>query len=201
MLLFCSLLAIFSENPVYSIIFLAGCAILLTTFFILFGFEFVGLMFGIVYIGAIIILFLFVVMLLNLDEFFLFTFELIDLLTFFALMLFLTEILSFFFVPLLCDVTLINNGQTNIFYIGRFVLTPLLTFMPLTNPIAPLGILLFDQYANYVLLSGLLLLVILIGVVIILRAHTDRRLSSSKTKANKQRRLINFFIPLTKRIK
>ena len=66
-LIFSSLSVIFSKNPVNSVLFLILAFLNSTFLFILIGAEFVGIILAIVYIGAVAILFLFVVMMLNIN--------------------------------------------------------------------------------------------------------------------------------------
>ena len=58
---------IFSKNPVNSVLFLVLAFLNSTFLFILIGAEFVGIILAIVYIGAVAILFLFVVMMLDIQ--------------------------------------------------------------------------------------------------------------------------------------
>jgi NADH-quinone oxidoreductase subunit J len=66
-LIFSSLSVIFSKNPVNSVLFLVLAFLNSTFLFILIGAEFVGIILAIVYIGAVAILFLFVVMMLDIE--------------------------------------------------------------------------------------------------------------------------------------
>ena len=59
---------IFSKNPVNSVLFLVLAFLNSTFLFILIGAEFVGIILAIVYIGAVAILFLFVVMMLDIQR-------------------------------------------------------------------------------------------------------------------------------------
>ena len=59
---------IFSKNPVNSVLFLVLAFLNSTFLFILIGAEFVGIILAIVYIGAVAILFLFVVMMLDIKR-------------------------------------------------------------------------------------------------------------------------------------
>ena len=59
---------IFSKNPVNSVLFLVLAFLNSTFLFILIGAEFVGIILAIVYIGAVAILFLFVVMMLDIQS-------------------------------------------------------------------------------------------------------------------------------------
>ena len=57
----------FFKNPVNSVLFLVLAFLNSTFLFILIGAEFVGIILAIVYIGAVAILFLFVVMMLDIQ--------------------------------------------------------------------------------------------------------------------------------------
>ena len=67
-MLVCSLFVILAQNPIHSVLFLVlvffnSCALLL-----LLKVEFLAMLFLIVYVGAIAVLFLFVIMMLNITE-------------------------------------------------------------------------------------------------------------------------------------
>lgn len=66
LVLFSSLLVAFAANAVYSVLFLVSVFFFLALLMIVLGAEYLGLMYMIVYIGAIAILFLFIIMLLDL---------------------------------------------------------------------------------------------------------------------------------------
>ena len=57
--------SITSKNPVISVVFLIGTFVLSAGYLILIGINFVGISYIIVYVGAIAVLFLFVIMMLN----------------------------------------------------------------------------------------------------------------------------------------
>ena len=63
--IFCGIFVIISKNPVISILFLIGLFGGISCYLIILGLSFIGLTYLIVYIGAISILFLFIVMLIN----------------------------------------------------------------------------------------------------------------------------------------
>lgn len=62
-----ALLVITARNPVHSVLFLILCFFNASGLFILLGAEFVGMILAIVYVGAVAVLFLFVVMMLDVD--------------------------------------------------------------------------------------------------------------------------------------
>ena len=62
---FCAISVIVSKNPIVSVLFLIGLFGSISTYLIIIGLTFIGLSYLIVYIGAVSILFLFILMLLN----------------------------------------------------------------------------------------------------------------------------------------
>ena len=65
---FASLMVTVSRNTVYSVFFLMLVFISISILFIMIGAEFLGMIMLIVYVGAVSVLFLFVVMMLNITE-------------------------------------------------------------------------------------------------------------------------------------
>jgi NADH-ubiquinone oxidoreductase chain 6 len=67
-LIFCiisGILIITSNNPIVSVLFLIGLFLSIATYLILLGMNFIGLSYLLVYVGAVSILFLFILMLIN----------------------------------------------------------------------------------------------------------------------------------------
>ncbi|MFA5245425.1 MAG: NADH-quinone oxidoreductase subunit J [Pedobacter sp.] len=67
--IFFALLVIFSKNPVHSVLYLIITFFTFTIHYILLNAQFLAIVNFIVYMGAIMVLFLFVLMLLNLNEY------------------------------------------------------------------------------------------------------------------------------------
>ena len=61
----CGIFVIISKNPVVSVLFLIGLFASISCYLIMLGLSFIGLSYLIVYIGAVSILFLFILMLIN----------------------------------------------------------------------------------------------------------------------------------------
>lgn len=61
----CGILVIVSKNPIISILFLIGLFSSIACYLIVLGLSFIGLSYLIIYIGAVSILFLFILMLIN----------------------------------------------------------------------------------------------------------------------------------------
>ena len=64
-LLSSSIFSITSKNPVISVIFLISTFVLAAAYLILFGISFIGISYVVIYVGAIAVLFLFVIMMIN----------------------------------------------------------------------------------------------------------------------------------------
>jgi len=61
----CGILVIISKNPVVSVLFLIGLFLSISSYLIILGINFIGLSYLLVYVGAVSILFLFILMLIN----------------------------------------------------------------------------------------------------------------------------------------
>jgi NADH-ubiquinone oxidoreductase chain 6 len=62
---FCGILVIVSKNPIVSLLFLIGLFLSISCYLILLGLNFIGLSYLLVYVGAVSILFIFILMLIN----------------------------------------------------------------------------------------------------------------------------------------
>ena len=61
----CGVLVIISKNPIVSVLFLIGLFLSISSYLIILGMNFIGLSYLLVYVGAVSILFLFILMLIN----------------------------------------------------------------------------------------------------------------------------------------
>ena len=61
----CGILVIVSKNPVVSVLFLIGLFLSISSYLLILGINFIGLSYLLVYVGAVSILFLFILMLIN----------------------------------------------------------------------------------------------------------------------------------------
>jgi NADH-quinone oxidoreductase subunit J len=164
-----ALMVIFAQNPVHSILFLILTFCNASFILILIGAEFLGLIFIMVYVGAIAVLFLFVVMMLDIrrrsNEKSLYR----D--------IFLTIVVGFvfifeMFVMLENSYTLFDSILTEIQQMGYIHLYYILKFKILGG-IKILGLLLYTEYSYYFFISGLVLLVAMIGAIILTLNKND----------------------------
>src|SRR4030088_523808 len=61
----CGIFVIISKNPIVSVLFLIGLFLSISSYLIILGVNFIGLSYLLVYVGAVSILFLFILMLIN----------------------------------------------------------------------------------------------------------------------------------------
>ena len=61
----CGILVIISKNPIVSVLFLIGLFLSISSYLIILGLNFIGLSYLLVYVGAVSILFFFILMLIN----------------------------------------------------------------------------------------------------------------------------------------
>lgn len=63
--IFCGIFVIISKNPIVSVLFLIGLFLSMSAYLMMLGINFIGLSYLLVYVGAVSILFLFILMLIN----------------------------------------------------------------------------------------------------------------------------------------
>jgi NADH-quinone oxidoreductase subunit J len=151
-----SFFTITAKNPVHSVLFLILTFLNCSAVLFLFELEFIPLIFVIVYVGAVVILFLFVVMMLNIkistksDDFF----------KYFSIGAFIGFV---FLIEILYSL-----GEAFFFLAGPMGNKSFFSFY--TNPEAfsnlkNIGILLYTKYCVFFLLAGIALLVAMFGAI------------------------------------
>ena len=66
--IFCGMMTVLSKNPIHSVLYLIGCFFAIAGHYLLLNAQFLAIVHIIVYAGAIMVLFLFTLMLMNLNE-------------------------------------------------------------------------------------------------------------------------------------
>lgn len=66
--IFCGLMTVLSKNPIHSVIYLIGCFFAIAGHYLILNAHFLAVVHIMVYAGAIMVLFLFTLMLMNLNE-------------------------------------------------------------------------------------------------------------------------------------
>jgi NADH-quinone oxidoreductase subunit J len=162
-----AVMVIVSHNPVHSVLFLILAFVNASGLFVLMGAEFLGMVLIFVYVGAVATLFLFVIMMLDVD---------------------FTELRSGFleYLPIglviaavfLAELLLVGGGWV----INAGVAKSITAAIPnnLSNTEA-LGQVLYTKYIHYFQIAGMVLLVAMIGAIVLTLRH----------KANVKRQDIN----------
>ncbi|MGR3814697.1 MAG: NADH-quinone oxidoreductase subunit J [Cognatishimia activa] len=151
------LFTVISKNPVHSVLWLILSFLSSAGLFVLLGAEFVAMLLIIVYVGAVAVLFLFVVMMLDVD--------------FAELKAGMAQYLP---IALLIGVVLLMQ-----FGLAFGAWTEAENAQALREAVAPegvtntaaLGLLIYDQYFMLFQLAGLILLVAMIGAIVLTLRH------------------------------
>ncbi len=148
-----ALMVVASRNPVHSVLFLILAFVNAAGLFLLLGAEFLAMLLVVVYVGAVAVLFLFVVMMLDVD---------------------FAEFRQGFlqYLPIGALIGLIFAVEL-LLVVGTWTINPQIVRAPvaaipgnLTNT-AALGQVLYTQYIYYFQAAGLVLLVAMIGAIVL----------------------------------
>ena len=153
------LFTVVSRNPVHSVLWLILAFLSSAGLFVLLGAEFVAMLLIIVYVGAVAVLFLFVVMMLDVD---------------FAELR--AGMAKYMPLALLIGVILLMQlGMAfGVWEVSEIAASQLSAPTPLateTQNTAALGLLLYDRYFLLFQLAGLILLVAMIGAIVLTLRH------------------------------
>ena len=162
-----AVMVIASRNPVHSVLFLILAFVNASGLFVLMGAEFLGMVLIFVYVGAVAVLFLFVIMMLDVDF--------VELREGFGEYLPIGVVIGgiFLFELLLTvGVWVINPGT------AKSITAAIPTNVSNTEA---LGLVLYTRYIQYFQLAGMVLLVAMIGAIVLTLRH----------KANVKRQDIN----------
>jgi NADH-quinone oxidoreductase subunit J len=162
-----AVMVIVSRNPVHSVLFLILAFVNAAGLFILMGAEFLGMVLVFVYVGAVATLFLFVIMMLDVD---------------------FTELREGFleYLPIglvigavfLAELLLVGGGWVINASVAKSITAAIPTNVSNTEA---LGLVLYTRYIYYFQLAGMVLLVAMIGAIVLTLRH----------KANVKRQDIN----------
>jgi NADH-quinone oxidoreductase subunit J len=156
----CAVMVIASRNPVHAVLFLILAFVNASGLFVLMGAEFLAMLLIVVYVGAVAVLFLFVIMMLDVD---------------------FTQLREGFieYLPLGLLIGAIFLAEL-LLVVGGWVMNPNVT-KSITSAIPAnvsnteaLGLVLYTKYIHYFQLSAMILLVAMIGAIVLTLRHKAR---------------------------
>src|SRR5688572_12649196 len=154
-----AVMLITTRNPVHSVLYLILCFFNAAGLFILLGAEFLAMILVVVYVGAVMVLFLFVVMMLDID---------------FAKlrqgMLNYLPVGGTIGLILLVELVLALGTWASLPEAGRLIAAPAPPLSSITNTEA-LGQILYTRYVYFFQAAGLILLVAMIGAIVLTLRH------------------------------
>ncbi|MBT4922315.1 MAG: NADH-quinone oxidoreductase subunit J [Rickettsiales bacterium] len=161
-LILSSLAVILSRNPIYSVLFLILAFFNSSGLFLLANAEFLAMLLVIVYVGAVALLFLFVIMMLNID------YQKMDKEIFSYLPLGIVVVLILFFeiIVVMNSVEILQAGESVLNISKRYLIN-----QDETNTYQ-IGKILYTEFFLHFQLAALILLVAMIGSVVL--AHRKR---------------------------
>jgi NADH-quinone oxidoreductase subunit J len=168
-ILFSATMVVISSNPIYSIFYLILLFINVAFLLISLGVEFLGIMFIVVYVGAIAVLFLFVVMMLNINTIELYTKSSFHIYFFSSLLLMLIFI-SYLNVYIYGDFAIYNFKNPtliNTYLMYNFFYKEWINLVYSFDNAQVIGSLLYTFYYHLFILVGFILLVAMIGSIVL----------------------------------
>jgi len=162
----CALFVVNVRNPVHAVLFLIMVFINVASILLLFGLEFLAFVYIMVYVGAIAVLFLFVVMMLDITT----SIE-IEKHPFFILFVFLGFCLFACELGLSVQSTFSLREPIYLYYAPvPYSLTDLID---VPSNLAAIGVLLFTKNFFPFLLSTIILLIAMLGAILLTLAHSQ----------------------------
>jgi NADH-quinone oxidoreductase subunit J len=154
-----AVMVVASKNPVHSVLFLILAFVNASGLFILLGAEFLAMILVVVYVGAVAVLFLFVVMMLDVDF--------AELREGFLQYLPVGALVGLVF---LAELLFVVGAWTIAPAVSESVAAPIPPFYSVSNTEA-LGQVLYTRYVYFFQAAGLILLVAMIGAIVLTLRH------------------------------
>jgi len=188
LLVFFAISIFLTKNPIFSVLFLILCFIFSAVTLLLFDIDFLALLFIMVYVGAVAVLFLFVVMMVDTKSI---TKKLIGKGISFPIFFFIIFLGLFFFFSIF---NFINDSFFNIDndLISNSPAFNTSTFITLSG-IELLGQALFNYYNINVLLAGFVLLIALVGPICLTLDFKETKNLGGQKASSRNLTLIRYF--------
>ena len=152
-----AVMVVASRNPVHSVLFLILAFVNASGLFVLMGAEFLAMILVVVYVGAVAVLFLFVIMMLDVDF--------AELRQGFLSYLPIGVVVGAIF---LAELLLVGVGWAISPQVAKSVAAPIPSGVSNTEAI---GLVLYTKYIYYFQIAGMVLLVAMIGAIVLTLRH------------------------------
>ena len=158
LIVFSSMMVISTKNPVHSVLFLILTFIIAAGLLLLLEIEFISLIFIVIYVGAIAVLFLFVVMMLDIKI----SESKHDFLKYFP-------IGSFFGIAFLIETSmvLVKDFESNSCFESNNLYENWFNSIDYVTDVETLGQIIYTHFFVYFLVAGIILLVSMIGAIVL----------------------------------
>ena len=153
------ILVIISKNPIVSVLFLIGLFLSISCYLILTGLNFIGLSYLLVYIGAVSILFLFILMLINVR------------INSIPLAIILGGFFNYFVNYALPSMLMTYNSLLYLFMTKSRVANVTSVswdgYLAETSHITSIGNILYGNYSIWLIITSIILLLAMVGTIVI----------------------------------
>lgn len=166
----CAILTIINKNPIVSVLFLICLFVLISGYLIFIGMNFIGISYLLVYIGAVSILFLFILMLINI--------RISEIQTETSNSLPLTVLISIIFYSILYSIlpylsSVKENNSSEKYEEVNYALSSVWdNNIAEVLHITSIGNVLYTNYFIWLILASVILLLAMVGAIIITVKHT-----------------------------
>lgn len=171
----CAILVVISKNPIVSVLYLIGLFLCIASYLIIIGISFIGLSYLLVYVGAVSILFLFILMLINvrISELFSETNNSIPLV---LIVIFSLNSILFDVVPSNNAIlgftynNFINNSFINYYEHNKIYFVTVNNWdnnLLETSHISTIGSIMYTNYSIWLLITSIILLLAMVGTIVI----------------------------------
>lgn len=178
----CSILVITSKNPIVSVLFLIGLFLSVASYLMMLGINFIGLSYLLVYVGAVSILFLFILMLINvrISELVTDNNNSIPLVIMMSVIFNIALYALFPWNSVLDSSILVHENILNKFYFFKLNVINNLSFVTSNvwdgaiaevSHITSIGNIIYTAYPLWLIITSIILLLAMVGAIIITIKH------------------------------
>jgi len=154
----CGILVVICKNPIRSVLFLIGLFVSIACYLVLLGLDFLGIAYLLVYVGAVSILFLFILMLINV--------RISELLSDTSNSLFLAILIGILFYN---SVDLIYPSGIQLYNHAISYVTSQNWdgYLAVSSHITSIGNIMYTSYSIWLIITSIILLLAMVGAIVI----------------------------------